>query len=307
MPLIGIDIGGTKTGVVLADPAGSILHAEHFATAGPEATIARIVAVMDSFAAGPEPDIGIACGGPLDAAAGLICSPPNLPGWDRIPICAELVGRCGGRAWLMNDANAGALAEWTWGAGQGLRHLVFLTCGTGLGGGVICDGRLLDGANGNAGELGHVRLSPDGPVGYGKAGSVEGWCSGGGLARRLLRERQAGLLPLGWTVADARELVAAAGTGDTTARALLADTGRHLGQALAILVDLFNPQAIILGSLYVRARALLEGPLHEELAREALPEALAVCRVLPAALGDELGDRQALAVARYHLNGGGSP
>ena len=302
MTTFGLDLGGTKCAVVRAGRSGAPEARLTCLTAGPVETLARLEKMIAQLQPGRAPRFGIACGGPLDSQAGLILSPPNLPGWDRVPIVKWVEQRFGGRAFLMNDANAGALAEWFYGAGRGLRNLVFCTCGTGFGAGLICDGRLYEGANGNAGEIGHVRLTDDGPVGHGKAGSVEGWCSGGGLARLLADLRRQGneAAP---PARDARELCAAAASGDRRAVELLARAGRRLGRALAVLVDVLNPEAIILGSLYVRARRFLEKPMREELKREAFPEALAACRILPAALGDRIGDYAALAAAEYGRGG----
>lgn len=147
-----------------------------------------MLSLLDSeLAALPDAEIrsvGISCGGPLDPVRGIIQSPPNLPGWCDVPITEIVRAKTGVPVFLQNDANACALAEWRFGAGRGTQNMVFLTFGTGLGAGIIVNGGILNGASGMAGECGHVRLASDGPVGYGKAGSFEGFCSGGGLARQ---------------------------------------------------------------------------------------------------------------------------
>ena len=127
--------------------------------------------------------IGITCGGPLDSKKGLIMSPPNLPKWDKIPITKIIEDNFNVPVFLQNDANACALAEWRFGAGKGTNNMIFLTFGTGLGAGLILDGRLYAGTNNLAGEIGHIRLAKDGPLGYDKKGSFEGFCSGAGIAR----------------------------------------------------------------------------------------------------------------------------
>jgi glucokinase len=191
---------------------------------------------------------------------------------------------------LVNDANAGALAEWRWGAGRGKSDVIFLTCGTGMGAGIISGGRLIAGAMGNAGEIGHVRLSTRGPMGYGKEGSVEGWTSGGGLGRLAISK--------GWPAGtDAKAVVEAAQLGDEKAKDLLRHMGGRLGETLAILIDLFNPQCITLGSFYIRAQPFLEPSMREVLAKECLAESLSACEVVPAKLGERIGDCQALAAA----------
>lgn len=136
--------------------------------------------------------IGISCGGPLDSRQGVTLSPPNLPGWDEIRIVSYLKEKYGIRAYLQNDANACAMAEWKFGAGRGNGNMIFLTFGTGMGAGLILNGQLYSGTNDNAGEIGHVRMSEHGSVDYGKTGSFEGFCSGGGLAQlgqNIARER----------------------------------------------------------------------------------------------------------------------
>jgi glucokinase len=287
--LLGIDLGGTKTAVILGDATGRVLAREQFATATPWETRERIVAAARGFDADFE-RVGIACGGPLDVARGRILAPPNLPGWEGAELVSWFEADFGKPVALVNDANAGALAEWRWGAGRGVNDLVFLTCGTGLGAGIIAGGRLFAGASGNAGEIGHVRLTEGGPLGYGKPGSVEGWASGGGIAR------QAGAA--GWPAGTStKDIAHAADAGDERAIALLAEAGAKLGRALAVLVDLLNPEMIVLGSLYVRAQRHLEHSVRRELQAEALPELLANCRVVPAALGESIGDLQALAAA----------
>ena len=163
---------------------------------------------------------------------------------------------------MENDANACALAEWRWGAGQGCRSMAFLTFGTGLGAGLILDGRLYRGACGMAGELGHWRLSDYGPTGYGKEGSFEGFCSGGGirqLAETLaaLRERQKGApVSMGPGPLTARVVAQAAGKGDPLALEVLDHVARQLGRGLALLVDLLNPECIVIGSVYARCEGL---------------------------------------------------
>ena len=306
MPIIGVDIGGTKCTVTLAGGDGRPAASRRIATGPPDPTlenIAHAVAELLTPAADDDlPIFGVACGGPLDAAAGLILSPPNLPGWDRIAVLSFLHQKFGGRGYLMNDANAGALAEWRFGAGRGKRNLVFLTLGTGLGGGIICDGRLIEGADGNAGEIGHVRLSEEGPIGYGKRGSAEGWCSGGGIARRVADGIETGELPADWPHRDAKAVVEAARGGDSHASRIIAEAGRRLGQTLAMLIDVLNPERIVLGSLFVRAADLIAGPLRDGLAAEALPASLAACEITAAELGEDLPQYQGIAVAEYWLD-----
>ncbi|HUR59860.1 MAG TPA: ROK family protein [Opitutaceae bacterium] len=314
-PVFGIDIGGTKTAVSLLAPTRGartrVRELHRFATGGPRETLEAAAAVIAQHVTGAPPLCGIACGGPLDAARGLVLSPPNLPGWDRVRVNDFFVRRFGRgtRAALMNDANASALAEWRFGAGRGCRSMVFLTAGTGMGGGIILNGQLVEGACGNGGEVGHLRLAPRGPVGFRKPGSFEGFCSGGGvaqLARFLPRADRPGNLRA-WmrTHPSARAIAAAARKGDRTARAVFAESGRKLGAALALLIDTLNPERIVLGSLWLRCRDLLEPTMRETLVAESLPDSLRACRIVAARLGEQIGNYGAVCAALHALDRSG--
>ena len=302
--IIGVDIGGTKCAVARTDADGVPREVGRIATGTPAATLGALYTAIDQMGVGSHPVFGVSCGGPLDARMGVILSPPNLPGWDRVPIVADLVHRFGGEAYLMNDANAGALAEWTYGAAVGYRHVVFLTFGTGMGAGLILDGHLFEGTSGNAGEVGHIRLADLGPVGYGKAGSFEGLCSGGGIARLAqeaarARDGRVAFNPGTIDAISAQHVARAAERGDADAASLLATVGASLGRGLAVLIDILNPQVVVLGSIYVRCRTFIEPAMRATLEAEALPQALRDCSVVPAALGEALGSYAAVAVARY--------
>ena len=295
MQIIGIDIGGTKCAVgVLRD--GAVVEVDRFPTQDYAATFVRFRQAVAALQPGPDVVFGISCGGPLDATRGVILCPPNLPGWVDIPICRALTEVFGGRAFLMNDANASALAEWHFGAGKGCRHMVFLTAGTGMGAGLILNGRLYEGATGDAGEVGHLRLRPDGPLGFGKHGSFEGFCSGGGIARLALA--------MGWPqpAVTLKDLAEAAARGDVLARQVLDTAGERLGEALALIIDTLNPERIVLGGYYPRCSELLLPALNRALAAEALPSARAACRSLPAVLGETIGRNAAVAVALQALD-----
>lgn len=312
--LLGVDVGGTKTAVVLSLAPPVTLGRVEFATQpelGPQHALDRIIAAGRSlltehgFQQQPVAAIGVSCGSPLDRVRGIVQAPPNLPTWVDVPICAFLAQAFRAPCRLENDANAGAVAEHRFGAGQGVDHMVFLTLGTGLGAGIIAAGRLYLGANGDAGEIGHVRLSPSGPVGYHKAGSIEGWSSGGGiaqLAERMVAQaaRRGRVSVLQAELAGgltARAVGRAAEAGDAVALSILRRSGERLGEALAMLVDVLNPQRIVLGGLAWRMGENLMAPMRRVLAREALPQTLAACAIVPAALGEQIGDVSALCVA----------
>ena len=300
-PIIGVDIGGTKCAVsVLRDER--VEEVARIATCEFATTFGEIVEAIHPLAAAGDPQFGISCGGPLDAAAGTILAPPNLPlSWHGVPIAARLTERFGGAATLMNDANACALAEWRFGAGRGTRHMVFLTCGTGMGGGLVLNGQLYEGATGDAGEIGHVRLRAEGPMGYGKAGSIEGFTSGGGIAR-LAENRLADYADRpAWVVPGvpltAKHIADAAQRGDAFAFETMRIAGERLGETLAILIDLFNPERIVIGGIFPRCQPLLRPAMELALRREALPQPLAACTILPAELGEIIGSHGAICVA----------
>lgn len=311
----GVDIGGTKTAVVLSYAPPEVISRTEFATEperGPQPAIDRIMtALHEMLGAHAESTcvlqgIGVSCGGPLDRIAGVIQTPPNLPTWIDVPIVAILAREFNCSVSLENDANAGAVAEHRFGAGRGYHHMVFLTMGTGLGAGIIVDDRLYHGANDMAGEIGHVRLTRSGPVGYGKPGSVEGWASGGGMAQVAARALRAAQRAGRETVlldafergrVTAKDVGLAVRAGDPVARQIVAICGRKLGMTMAILADILNPECIVIGGLAMRLGDLLLGPALKSMRAEALDQAFAACSVVPAQLGEKIGDVAALCVA----------
>jgi glucokinase len=311
---LGYDIGGTKCSIVLGDKDFNVHEKIVFATEtgrGHQKIINEFTKhsydLFGKYAKGNLVKIGISCGGPLDSGTGIIYSPPNLPGWDSVPIVDIFNEEFNVPVEVQNDANACALAEWMMGAGQGTKNMIFLTFGTGMGAGLILNGELYTGTNDLGGEVGHIRLAEDGPVGFGKAGSFEGFCSGGGiarLARSLIREKlQAGENVGFCSTADqikdvtAREVFQAAITGDPVAKEIIQISANYLGQGLAILIDILNPECIVIGSIYTRNEELLKPYIEMVLDLEAIPAARKVCRIVPAVLGDNIGDYAALCVA----------
>jgi glucokinase len=299
--ILGLDIGGTKTAVVRGDRAGQILHRSEFPTQ-PERGFEPVFAELCEHIAalpGPSPSVAsVSIGGPLQIDPGIILSPPNLPGWDNIPLKTLLQKQTNLPVYIEHDGNAGALAEWYFGAARGARNVIFLTMGTGFGGGLILNGELYRGTTDLAGEVGHLRLADDGPVAFGKAGSWEGLCGGAGIARRAAQR-----FPARWGSITVRTLADLARAGDADARSIFSEVGRDLGRGLAILLDVLNPEVVVIGSLAVRLGDLVLQPAREELAREALPAAVAACRIVPAGLGERLGDVAALCAAIHALGG----
>ncbi|MBR0445345.1 MAG: ROK family protein [Clostridia bacterium] len=319
--LLGIAIGGTKCIAVLGCEENGdirILGSRTFATkeaGGPYGAMDRFKAYGDELLKEfgfERPDaVGIACGSPLDPVTGVIQSPANLPGWDDIPAVRIMEEHFGAPAYLENDANAGALAEWRFGAAKGYRHIAFLTFGTGLGSGLILNGQLYGGACDMAGECGHIRLMPFGPVGCSKIGSAEGFCSGGGIAQlardmvyeRLMAGEKPALCPTREGLKDltAKSVAEAAYRGDALAKRIYEVSGEMLGRTLSIMIDLINPEIIVIGSIFARAESLLRPAMDREIAREAFAVSARACKIVPAALGDDVDRYEALAIASYYL------
>jgi glucokinase len=316
--LLGFDIGGTKCAVILGSQSTEKkMIISDKVTLGTDLPVFEMIELLfltaekmlvkHNLRAEELEGIGISCGGPLSSKRGVILSPPNLLGWDNIPIVQMAEKRFAGRVLLQNDANACAVAEWKYGAGQGYNSLIFLTFGTGMGAGLILDGRLYSGTSDLAGEVGHMRLSDIGPVGFGKAGSFEGYCSGGGIAQlgqMKARER----LQVGKKVSycedlgslkdiTAKSVAEAAFNGDEVAIEVYRVCAVYLGKALAQLIDILNPELIVLGSIYGRAQALLEPVMLEVIQQEALRDSYAACKIVPAGLSENIGDIAALSLA----------
>jgi len=314
--LVGIDIGGTKTAVLLSATPPVVIARKEFATRpenGPEPALELIKSGIREMLGEQGADatailrMGVSCGGPLDRINGIIQKPPNLWTWDDVPVKTILENEFKSECLIENDANAGAVAEHRFGAGKGSQNMVFLTMGTGLGAGVITDGRLYRGSNDLAGEVGHVRLTRTGPVGHNKKGSAEGWASGGGMAQvakqavaaAIKNKRRTSLAKLhraGGPI-TAKDIGLAAQQGDKVALEVLEATGEKLGEILAILVDLLNPDRIVIGGLAMRLGDLLLEPARRVIRREALELPAQTCQVVPAELGESIGDCAALCIA----------
>lgn len=287
---LGIDLGGTKTAVCLGSLEGKLLDKIKFATTTPQETIENMIKAGKKLLKGETPlAIGVSCGSPQDSARGIIQAPPNLPDWKDVHITKILSDAFGAPAFLANDANACGLAEWKYGAGKGTKNMIFLTFGTGLGAGLILNGKLYEGTCGMAGEAGHIRLAKEGPVGFGKEGSFEGFCSGGGIARL-------GKL-MGGDFETTKDICDAAKAGDAKALEIIQHSATRLGQGLSILIDILNPERIVIGSIFARAESLFREPMEAVIAQEALESNRQVCQVVPAQLGESIGDMAAISVA----------
>ncbi len=320
--IVGLDIGGTKCAVILADVTGEITIIDRlsFATRterGFQEAYQELLYNIDTIlhknhvVANQITAIGISCGGPLDSRKGIILSPPNLHGWVNIPIVQMLEEKYRIKTFLQNDANACALAEWKLGAGVGCDDMVFLTMGTGFGGGIIAEGKLVRGVSDMGGEVGHVRLEPDGPEGFGKHGSMEGFCSGAGIAKQAIAYTQKmifnGQQPqwikdgIATEDIDVKMLAAYANRNDENAKQIFADIGDKLGSAISIIMDVLNPSTFVIGSIFMRCEKFLRPTMEKAIEREAIQYSREVCKILPASLGEQLGDYAAIVTALYGL------
>ncbi len=303
--ILAVDLGGTKTAVSLWRGCRGTrprrVSKERWPTlkTGPEPNLELIVVAARRLVAAEglrfdDVDaVGVSAGGPVDVDAETIVSIPNLAGWQGVSLARQLESALGVPVSMQNDAKACALAEWRFGAGRGASDLVFLTCSTGIGAGVISGGCLLHGAANLAGEVGHLEIVADGlPCGCGRRGCLEAYASGAGMAQRLRAEPLAVPKP----PFSARDVVALAKTGCREAEEFLHTTADYLAVGLAHVVYCFNPQRIILGTIVVGAGELLLARLRSEVTRRVWPELASGLEILPAALGDDLGDLAAVAV-----------
>lgn len=318
---LGIDIGGTKCAVVLGkgeipdNISDFIIDKIKFPTnvnRGYNEITKEILSKADELLERNNVNnteligVGISCGGPLNSKKGVIMCPPNLPDWDNVPIVNIVSEHFGVKAILHNDANACAVAEWRFGAGRGYQNLVFLTFGTGMGAGLILDGKLYTGTNDGAGEVGHIRLSENGPEGYGKKGSFEGFCSGGGIKKlaeltaiEYLRENKKSSLfesEAEFSNLTAANIAKAMYEGDEFATAVYKKCAEYLGRGLSVIIDIINPEAIVIGSIFERNEEFFQSEIKEIIENEALTDNVKNCKILSAELGESIGDFASLGL-----------
>jgi glucokinase len=308
--VVGIDLGGTKILSVCLDDSLEVVgrdYRETGASDGPEAVIRRMTESARAAAgARPVAAAGISTPGPVNLKRGVVTTPPNLPGWRDVAL-ADLISRnLGVPAWIENDANAAALAEHRLGAGRGSQHMILLTIGTGIGGGLILDGRLYHGASGGAGEIGHMLVEPGGRLcGCGVRGHLEAMASGSALdaaARHIAAAEPEGMVAVTArrenSEPNARILDDAAEAGDASARAAIERAGRYLGIGLTNLVNVFNPEVIVVGGS-VRKSTLYLQTAVDTMQRDAFAQHRADVRVVEAALD---GDEAAIVAAIIALD-----
>ena len=312
---LGMDIGGTKCAVVISEKSGTAIKDKiRFETRverGYEAVVAELISSArellrrNGISSEDVLACGVSCGGPLNSETGVVMRPPNLPDWDNVPLADIVSKELGIPCKIRNDADACALAEWQFGAGRGTKNMIFLTFGTGMGAGLILNGRLYSGACGTAGEVGHIRLDADGPVAYGKAGSFEGFCSGAGIASmgKKMLALYNGETSIPYDNVTAKTIAEAANGGDRLANAIYRRCGEKLGLGLSILIDILNPERIVIGSIFQRSGRLLIDSMNETIKKEALAISAECCKIVPAMLGDDIGDFAAIGVAKDFAEG----
>lgn len=320
--LLGLDIGGTKIGLCVGTPGGEVLASDRIDVdhaQAPEQILGvcreRLAELLQSV--GPAGGrrvlaLGAACPGPLDYKGGRFINPPNNPRWHGFALRDWLAKSFDHPTAMMNDANAAALAEWKWGAGRGFDNVVFLTMSTGMGSGLIIDGRLFEGPLGLAGEIGSMKLDSrdDGPVGFAKRGSVEGYGSGPGMSQMAVSEAlvcvqsgQASALVEAYRArgtVSTRELCEAARAGDAAARRVTGRVAHELGRLMAVMTDILNPEVFVLGTIGTAYPDVFIPGALETLRREAVAAACEIVRIEPSTLPDR-GNQQALAVALHAL------
>ena len=313
---IGLDLGGTKIAAALvgengkpAFKAADLTHPEE----GVDAVIERMAACIRNLQAqseAPLSGLGIGTAGMTDSLNGVVIMASNLK-WKNVPVRILLSEKLGSdwleRTWVDKDTNAAALGEMLYGVGRGSQHLLYVTVGTGIGGGMVLDGKLYHGASQGASDIGHLVLLPNGPLcGCGKRGCLEALASGTAIARIAGEALQSGTNSLLSSVLDskplsAQDVVEAARLGDGLSLEILEKAGAWLGQGLAYYVDINNPELIIIGGGIAAAGELLLEPVKRAIRQFALPNNVQTVQVLPAGLGPDSGVIGAAALAWHHL------
>lgn len=310
--LVGVDLGGTKIATALTDTDCQILKYESVRTEparGAEAVVSQMITevlrVIEGLPKESVLGIGVACAGLIEPGSGKVLYSPNL-GWRDFPLAERIASRLDYPVYVGNDVNMAALGELHYGAGIGKRQMVCVFVGTGIGGGIVIDGHLYEGANGFAGEIGHATIDWDGPdCPSGNAGCWEGFASGTAMQRRALAALSSGESSmLADMIAQDEskmrvELIAeAAAKGDALARRIIVETGEFLGAGCSNLVNILNPERIILGGGVIRGVPELVDMVEEVVRRRALPDAVAAMDVVRARFGREAGVIGAAVLAK---------
>jgi glucokinase len=321
-PVVALDIGGTKILAALVSARYQVLDRELGPTptsSGPQEINKSLFIAVDRLLhksrlkASNIAAIGLAAAGIIDAARGLVTTSPNLPGWKDIPLRDLVSERYGVYTALVNDASAAALGEYRLGAGRGLHNMVYLTISTGIGGGLIVNGRLYLGSSGSAGELGHMVIDVNGPKDTcGNFGCLESLASGRAIAReaieRIKKGQTSALSPaVGGKIETitARDVAAAARSGDTLAKEVVHQAAIYLGTGLTNIVNIFNPDTIVIGGGVAKMGELLLDPARQVVAERAFKLPASAVKIVPALLGDDAGVIGAALFARQQKSEAG--
>ncbi len=311
---LGVDLGGTNLRSAAVNANGTIVYETRRPTGaseGVDAVINRIAdAVLeaaDEANVGPDVPVGVAAPGPLDPRAGVVHFAPNLPGWRNIQLRDRLQELTGRRVLLGNDANAAALGEFIFGVGRGIQNMIFVGIGTGVGGGVISEGRLIDGARGMGGELGHVSVDLSGPrCTCGSSGCIEAFCSSWSLtyeATLLVASGRGAAIQAAAKNGKIgpRAIGSAAANGDPAALALLERAGTALGAGLANFINIFNPEIIVLGGGVSEIGENLLNPVRRAIDAFAMPVIRERVQLVGSSLGLKTGIYGSAALV-FHEN-----
>ena len=312
--VLAIDLGGTKIFAAIISNKGQVMAKERcltLAAEGPGVVIKRIFSAIDHLLSQRKINssqlyaISIGAAGAIDFERGLVTSSPHLPGWHDVPLRDIVKKKYKVNTFLINDASAAALGEHHFGAGQGVNNLILLTVGTGIGGGIIIDGRLYCGANGSAGEIGHTTIDVNGPrCSCGNSGCLETFVSGTVVAEEAIKrirqgERSALTEIVGGKIENitAEKVSAAAQNGDSLASAVILKAATYLGIGLANLVNIFNPEMIIIGGGIAKMGDPLLNPARQAVRERAFQLSAQAVQVVPAQLGDDAGELGAAVFA----------
>jgi glucokinase len=314
LPVLAIDIGGTKIIAAIISPEGRIVAKEYHPTVAGEGTqsvINRIFSAVDyllqakNVALSQLHSISIAAAGAIDSDQGVVTFSPNLPGWKGVPLRDIVSRKYKVNTFLLNDANAAALGEHEFGAGKGVNNLILLTVGTGIGGGIIINGRLYSGPSGSAGEIGHMTIDVNGPrCNCGNIGCLEMLASGTAIAREAIRRISQGeesslphMVKGKIENITAEKVEAAARGGDALAAEVISQAATYLGVGMVNLVNIFNPEMIIVGGGVAKMGELLLEPARQVVKERAFKLSAQAVRIVPSQLAEGAGVLGAAAFA----------
>lgn len=306
LPVLAVDLGGTKILTAIVSDNGEMLARQYLLTRadeGPESVIDRLLSAIEhilsqgNIGSSGVGSISIASAGAIDVEKGVITLSPNLPAWRDVPLRDIVKERLGIDTFVLNDASAAALGEHRFGAGKGVNNLVFVTVSTGIGGGIIIDGRLYSGASGCAGEIGHMTVDVNGPgCSCGNVGCWETLASGGAIARdatrRISQGEQSSLTEMvkgGTENITAEEVSLAARAGDNLALDVISRAAGYFGVGIVNLVNIFNPEMVIVGGGVAKMGDILLEPARQMVRERAYQLAADAVRIVPARLGDDSG------------------